>query len=103
MEYIRLYTITAYLAVMLLCLLGTFSKLYAANLLERLGLALMALWAVYRVETYSMLPLSSVQESIAVSSFLVFGLGSTWRILKRVYDERANRKKDSGNCDCADG
>ena len=79
MSWLTYYTILAYVAVMLLCLAGSFSRNFKANFFQQLGFFMLALLAAYRITAYSHNCLYFYQEALAVRAGLFFGLGTIWK------------------------
>ena len=90
-EILSYYVCTAYAVVLLVCVVGAFSSAYAANLAQRLALAMLAVWSVWRIELVMAHGWGYPHEPVVASALLLYALGSVHKTLKH---KRASRKRN---------
>lgn len=89
-----LYVCAAYAVVLLACTAGAFSRAYAANLLQRLALALLALWSAWRIELVARYGWGYPHEPMVATALLLYAVGSLHKTIKHLRaGRRHNRRK----------
>lgn len=77
-----LYVCAAYVVVLAACIAGAFSRSYNANLAQRLALALLALWSVWRIELVYLNGWGYPHETFVATAMLLYACGSAQKTIK---------------------
>lgn len=93
MEYLHAYLYIAYALVFVTCLAGAFSDCYSANLLQRLGIFMLAIWAVWRIQVVWKYGCDSPQEPLLASALALYAAGSLLKTL--VWNHYAHRTQQA--------
>ena len=85
------YVIAAYGVLIASCVLGSFSRLYDANLAQRLALAVLCVWAVWRIKLVIDYGWGHPHETTIASALALYAGGSAYKTIR--YALR-NRRRD---------
>lgn len=88
-----LYVCGAYTVFLLLCAAGAFSRSYDANLAQRLALALLALWAAWRIELVLRSGWGYPHETLVATALLLYATGSLYKTIKYLRAARGRRRR----------
>lgn len=77
-----IYVCTAYVVVCAACIAGAFSRDYSANLLQRLALAIFALWSTWRAQLVYEYGWGYPHETLVATALLLYAAGSALKTLR---------------------
>lgn len=87
-----IYVCAAYVVIFVACIAGAFSSSYDANLAQRLALALLGLWSVWRIELVYQHGWGYPHEAFVATTMLLYAVGSIAKTIKwRIKRGRAIR------------
>ena len=76
------YICLAYVMLFCACLAGAFSCLFEANLLQKLALAILAFWSVWRIGVVYEHGWGYPHEPVVATGFALYVVGSIWKTYK---------------------
>ena len=84
-----IYLMTIYGFVALMCIAGQFNRPFNGNSFQRLGLAMAAIWSIWRIQMLNNGPWGYPHEPLLATSMGLYAIGTL--IKTRYYCKRRNR------------
>lgn len=76
------YICAAYGLIVLTCVMGAFNIDYDANLLQRLALAMVAIWSVWRMQIIYKSEWTYPNEPVVATAIMLYALGSIMKTVR---------------------
>ena len=76
------YICAAYGLIVLTCVMGAFNIDYDANLLQRLALAMVAVWCVWRIQLVYAYQFTYPNEPVVATAIMLYAIGSIMKTLR---------------------
>ena len=83
-----IYLMTTYGFVALMCIAGQFNRPFDGNSFQRLGLAMAAIWSIWRIQMLNTGPWGYPHEPLLATSMGLYAIGTL--IKTRYYCKRKN-------------
>lgn len=87
-----IYLITTYVFVALMCIAGQFNRSFNGNSFQRLGLAMAAIWSLWRIQMLNNGPWGYPHEPLLATSMGLYAIGTLLKTMH--YCKRKNRARN---------
>ena len=91
MDGIEVYICALYVYVAVSCVIGAFSRVFCANLLQRLALACLGMWSVWRIQLVIESGWGIPHEPLIATSLGLYALGTMIKTFSWRWKKNADR------------